>query len=281
LFRGQRVAVVVPAHNEERHIGGTLRSIPAWVDLVVVVDDRSVDGTQDVVRRHASGRIVCVRLTRNLGVGGAILRGYREAHARGAHVIVVMAGDGQMDPADLPTVVAPVVDGSADYVKGDRLTHPDLLHVMPPVRIVGNFALSALTRAVTGYHHLLDSQCGYTALRADFVPRLAGRAVYPRYGFPNDLLAHLAVLGARVADVPVRPVYGSERSGIRWPLAMVTISALLARAWLRRLWESYVRPLVRGDLGLPALPAPSAVGPPAPAPVPVAVADEPVSRQVG
>lgn len=280
MFRGQRVAVVVPAHNEERHIGGTLQTIPAWVDLVVVVDDRSVDGTRGVVHGHASPRLVCVRLERNLGVGGAILRGYAEAHARGAEVIVVMAGDGQMDPADLPAVVAPVADGVADYVKGERLTHPDLLRVMPPVRIVGNFALSALTRAVTGYHHLLDSQCGYTALRADFVPRLVGRPVYPRYGFPNDLLAHLAVLGARVADVPVRPVYGSERSGIRWPLALVTISGLLARAWLRRLWETYVRPLVRGELGGPALPAPGTVSAAPPAAVRV-VADEPASRRAG
>lgn len=283
MFHGQRIAVVVPAHNEERHIGATLRTIPGWVDRVVVVDDRSADGTYEIVRRsieRAGGaRLVCLRLERNLGVGGAILRGYEEAWARGADVIAVMAGDGQMDPADLPAVVAPVALGVADYVKGNRLTDPDLLRVMPPVRIVGNFALSAMTRVVTGYGTILDSQCGYTALRATLVPRLLRRDIYPRYGFPNDLLAHLAVLGARVQDVPVRPVYGTERSGIRWPIAAVTISALLTRAWLRRLWAMYVRPLVRGELGLPALPAASE--PVAPRPATVSVGEDGTRRQAG
>lgn len=281
MYRGQRIAVVVPAHNEERHIGGTVRTIPEWVDLVVVVDDRSVDGTHEVVQRNHSARVACVRMTQNVGVGGAIVRGYEEAWRRGADVVAVMAGDGQMDPADLAGIVAPVVAGEADYVKGERLTDPDLLRVMPPVRIIGNFALSAMTRVVTGYGGVLDSQCGYTALRVALVPALLERDIYPRYGFPNDLLAHLAALGARVVDRPVRPVYGSERSGIRWPLAAVTISALLTRAWLRRLWTMYVRPLLRGELAgdAPALPPADVASQLRPASI--SVHDESARRELG
>ena len=247
MFRGLRVAVVIPAYNEEALIGGTIRGVPAWVDHVVVVDDRSVDGTALAVRRHRSARLVAVHLAENRGVGGAILRGYAEAVELGADVVVVMAGDGQMDPDDLPRLLAPIADGVADYVKGNRLGDRALWSTMPLVRVLGNFALSALTRGVSGYWHLSDSQCGYTAIHRRMIERLADVDVYPRYGFPNDLLAHLAVFGARVEDRPVRPIYGSERSGIRLPQVAFTISGVLARAWLRRLWRTYARPVPLPD----------------------------------
>ncbi len=238
MYRGATIAVVIPAYNEEELLGPTIRSVPEWVDLVVVVDDRSRDGTAEVIQGNGDPRLVALHLESNLGVGGAILRGYEQALRRGAEVIAVMAGDGQMDPHDLPGLLDPIIDDRADYVKGNRLGSRDLLGTMPLVRIIGNFALSYLTRRATGLDHVHDSQCGYTAIRRDLVARLPLLEVYPRYGFPNDLLGHLALLGARVIDHPVRPVYGPERSGIRIPAAAVTISALLVRVW----WRCRVRP---------------------------------------
>lgn len=239
MYRDWTIAVVVPAHNEERHIAETIRSVPAWVDFVVAVDDASTDGTSDVLASFEDVRLHTLRLQPNRGVGGAILAGYDVAVELGAEAVAVMAGDGQMDPADLPKLLDPIVDGRADYVKGDRLDHPDLLRLMPPVRVVGNYALSALTRVVTGYWRVFDSQCGYTAIRAEIIPDLDSEAIYPRYGFPNDLLSHLATLGARVVDCPVRPIYGTEVSGIRLPTVLVTIPPLLLRSWLWRLWTMY------------------------------------------
>ncbi len=234
MIDGHRVGVVVPAFNVAERVGRVISTIPAWVDAVVVVDDGSHDGTARVaagVRRE--GLRVCAHPV-NRGVGAAIATGYRAALADGVDVVAVMAGDGQMDPADLPAILAPVTSGQADYAKGNRLRHRDVLRAMPPARLAGNLALSTLTRAATGLWNVGDSQCGYTAIHARALRAIDLDALWPRYGYPNDLLSALALRGLRVADVTVRPVYEGAPSGVRWRDALVTIPGILARAAARR-----------------------------------------------
>lgn len=233
MMDGARVTVVVPAHDEERLIAQTVRVIPPWVDHIVVVDDGSTDGTAQRVRALGDPRVELRKHARNRGVGAALVTGYQAAFAQKADVVAVMAGDGQMHPDDLSTVVAPVVRGEADYVKGDRLSHPEGRRDMPWLRWMGNHALSLLTRWVTGLP-LRDSQCGYTALSRQGAEQLPLHALWPRYGYPNDLLGHAAAAGLRVRDVTVRAVYGDERSGVRLWHAVVLIPALLLRIALRR-----------------------------------------------
>jgi dolichol-phosphate mannosyltransferase len=228
-----RVAVVVPAYNEARLIGRTLGSIPAFVDLVVVVDDASRDDTSGAAASCDDPRLRVVRHASNLGVGAAIVTGYGSAFEWGADVAAVMAGDAQMDPADLTALLAPVLDGRADYSKGDRLSHPNATRHMPLARLWGNRVLSLLTRLCTGLS-LSDSQCGYTALSRTAYERLPLDRLWPRYGYPNDLLGLLALDGARVADVTVRPVYADERSGIGARHALLVIPLLLLRVAARR-----------------------------------------------
>jgi len=132
----------------------------------------------------------------------------------GVDIVAVMAGDAQMDPEDLPQLLYPVATGRADYAKGDRLSWPDVIRQMPLERFMANHVLSMFTRYTSGYREVRDSQCGYTAISAKMIGLLRFDKIYHRYGFPNDLLAHLHSLGARLAQVPVRPVYGAERSGI-------------------------------------------------------------------
>lgn len=243
-----RVAVVVPAHNEARFIGTALASIPPWVDDVIVVDDGSTDGT--AAEAHASGdpRVQVVQHDHNRGVGAALTSGYRAAFAAGADVAVVMAGDGQMHPEDLPALLAPALGGAADYVKGDRLSHPAVRRVMPRARWAGNQVLSWLTRRATGLN-LHDSQCGYTVLTRRAAERLPLEGLWSRYGYPNDLLGLAAAAGMTVCDVTVRPVYGNETSGVRWWHAAMVIPALLVRVALRRL-----RAQVLGTPVLPPIP---------------------------
>src|SRR5215831_12682233 len=130
MFRGRVVAVVIPACNEADKIAATIRSIPGFVDHVIVVDDGSTDGTAEIARlsdplsppggerARVRGRFEVIAHDRNRGVGAAIATGYARALALDAHATVVMAGDGQMDPADLPRLLTPVVDERADYAKG-------------------------------------------------------------------------------------------------------------------------------------------------------------------
>jgi glycosyltransferase involved in cell wall biosynthesis len=234
MYRQLRVAVVIPAYNEARAIGPTIEGIPAFVDDIIVVDDASQDPTEQRARSAAirSQRSVeIVRHPGNRGVGAAITTGYRQAFARGCDVAAVMAGDGQMDPDDLPALLDPIAEGRAEYVKGNRFLHPEIWKAMPPARIVGNLALSAATRITSGYRHIFDSQCGYTALSRAAVESIDLDALWTRYGYPNDLLSRLAIAGARVVDVPVRPIYGPHwKSGINLRTAVHPIPWVLLRA---------------------------------------------------
>jgi glycosyltransferase involved in cell wall biosynthesis len=224
---------VVPAYREERLIAKTLGSIPSWVDAIFPVDDASPDGTWRAIEEHCAAdgcRIQPQRHRQNRGVGAAIVTGYRAALAAGADVIAVMAGDDQMDPADLENVVDPVLRGLADYVKGNRFAHPER-RSMPLARRMGGALLSALTRVATGLR-VDDTQCGYTALSARVARALPLDELWPRYGYPNDLLGMLAARGASVQQVPVRPVYADEGSGVR-PWHVLSIMAVILRRRLR------------------------------------------------
>src|SRR5438093_5021086 len=164
MLEGKSVAVVVPAYREEELIGPTLGGIPGFVDRVYVVDDASTDGTADRARSFGDSRVVVLAHERNQGVGAAILTGYERALADGIDVTCVMAGDNQMDPAELEQLVRPVARDDVDYAKANRLFTGEAWRVIPRHRYVGNAILSLLTKIASGYWHVADSQSGYTAI---------------------------------------------------------------------------------------------------------------------
>lgn len=228
--------MIVPAFDEAPRIGRMLRGLPPEVDHVIVVDDASRDGTREAALAVADGRVEVVVHPENRGVGAAITTGYRRAEARAASAdaaFVVMAGDDQMDPRDLPALVRPIADGRADYVKGCRFAWPGARERMPFARWVGGWGFSVLTSAAIG-QWISDSQCGYTALAGRASGRLDLAGLWPGYGYPNDLLGQLAVRRLRIVEVPVRPVYADEVSRLRLR-HLPTVTRLVARAWARRM----------------------------------------------
>ena len=229
----------MPAYNEAKLIRGALQGIPSFVDHIIVVDDASIDATAETARAFR-GPVELVEHEHNQGVGAAIATGCRQALLLGADLTAVMAADGQMDPLDLPALLAPLIAGEADYVKGNRLDWAAAGEVMPWHRWLGNHLFSLLTRRAIGLD-VQDSQCGYAAMNRRTQQALDWERLWKGYGYPNDLLSWLTVHGLRVRDVPVRPVYGSEQSGIRLRHVVLIIPFVLARAWLRR----YAR---RGEL---------------------------------
>lgn len=235
MWRDHKITVVVPAFREEKLLPTTLETMPDYVDHIIVVDDGSTDQTFQIARRWAQqdGRIEALRLGFNYGVGRAITAGYERALAHDADVVAVMVADAQMDPADLPDVLAPVVEGRADYSKGDRLSHGDRSK-MPTIRRLGTALLARITGAVAGQPDLRDSQCGYTAISASMLRQLPLDELYPSYGYPNDLLLRLAERDARIAQPRVRPVYADEISGLKITSVALPISAILLRGILRR-----------------------------------------------
>ena len=241
MIEGRRVIVVVPAFEEERLVGGVIRTMPSFVDRILVVDDGSGDRTSEEARAVGDRRVEVIRHARRRGVGAAIASGYRVAaderpnEREPAHphdAIAVMAGDGQMDPEDLRRVVLPIVRGEADYVKGDRFGDRATRAAMGLPRWFGGQVFSRLTGLAIG-QRVSDSQCGYTAIGRRMLRAVDLEKLWPSFGYPNDLLGILAACGGRITEVPVRAVYGSERSKLRLR-HLPPIFFLVARAAVRR-----------------------------------------------
>jgi glycosyltransferase involved in cell wall biosynthesis len=243
MYLDNKIGVVVPDYNEARQIGRVLETMPDFVDHIVVVDDVSQDNTVEIV--EACGlkdpRIVLIQHQANQGVGGAIASGYKWARDNDMDVAVVMAGDGQMNPDDLPKILEPVVCGQVDYAKGNRLFTGEAYQKIPQVRYFGNAFLSLLTKIASGYWHIADSQAGYAAISKKGLHTIDWDRMYKRYGQPNDLLVRLNVAGMRVIDVPIDPVYNiGEESGIRIKKVVFTISWLLIKMFFWRMKEKYI-----------------------------------------
>jgi glycosyltransferase involved in cell wall biosynthesis len=241
MLDGKRVAVVVPAFDEERLVGETIRGIPEFVDSILVVDDASRDGTAAAAEGVGDARVQVLRHESNAGVGAAIATGYRRALEQEIDVTCVMAADNQMDPMELRELVQPVARDEVEYAKANRLVSGEAWKVIPRTRYLGNAGLSLLTKIASGYWHVADSQAGYTALSLTALRRLELDELYPRYGFPNDVLLHLNVQNARVRDVPSRPIYHvGESSGIRLRSVVPRISWLLLKGFWWRMGQKYV-----------------------------------------
>jgi glycosyltransferase involved in cell wall biosynthesis len=239
------IGVVVPCYNEDHLIGQVVETMPNFVDCIYLIDDCSTDHTRHIIEEyantHSSSNIKGIFLDKNQGVGAAIAAGYKAAREDNMDVTVVMAGDAQMDPDDLESIILPVINDQCDYTKGNRLFSGQAWEMIPRIRYLGNAMLSLLTKIASGYWHISDSQSGYTAINLKALETIDWDKMYKRYGQPNDLLVRLNIYNFRVRDVPIRPVYGiGEKSGIK-PLRMIPkLSWLLFRLFWYRMFHKYV-----------------------------------------
>jgi glycosyltransferase involved in cell wall biosynthesis len=275
MYKGQTVAVVVPAYNEAGLVGEVIDTMPDLVDRAYVIDDCSTDGTWEEIRRHAAlangnrprakaavngeatgefaseatgefasestgDFVVPIRKESNGGRGSCVTLGYRRALEDGFDVVAVMDGDGQMDPAVLDRILDPVVEGWADYAKGDRMHHRHTREGMSQWRAFGNALLSFLTKLSSGYWQTSDSQNGYTAISRQALERIPFEDLYDDYGFLNDVLTTLNVHQMRVANVPHEAVYGDEQSTIKYRTFVPKLSSLLLRNFVRRVTQRYM-----------------------------------------
>jgi glycosyltransferase involved in cell wall biosynthesis len=217
--------------------------MPEYVDHLIIVDDLSKDRTVEKVKtlQAKNSKIVLIAHEINQGVGGAIASGYKWARDNGMDMAVVMAGDGQMNPDDLPALLEPVATGAADYAKGNRLFTGEAFRKIPTIRYFGNGFLSLLTRIASGYWNVADSQSGYTVINKKALHAIDWNRMYKRYGQPNDILVRLNVENFKVMDVPVEPVYNvGEKSGIRIHKVIFTIGWLLVKLFFWRMKEKYI-----------------------------------------
>ncbi len=240
-YKDKRIGVAVPAYNEEKLIGNTLSTIPDYVDKVYVVDDCSTDRTGEIAKGFAKDpRFVYIRHEVNKGVGAGIISGYKRAMEDEMDIVAVMAGDNQMDPDQLPSLLDPIVEGKADYTKGNRLLNSEFRKGMSKWRTLGNSILTFLTKVGSGYWHITDPQNGYTAISKKGLERVDPGTIYPWYGYCNDLLVRLNVYSLGVQDVIMPARYGEEKSKIRYGKYIPKVSWLLLKDFFWRLKMKYV-----------------------------------------
>jgi glycosyltransferase involved in cell wall biosynthesis len=235
---------VVPAYNEEKLIGQVIHTMPEFVDKIVIVNDCSKDRTSDIVKELQEilpDRIILIEHVSNQGVGGAIVTGYKWCRDHLMDVSVVMAGDAQMAPSDLPALLEPVISGETDYAKGNRLISGEAWTKIPRIRYLGNASLSLLTKIASGYWHVADSQTGYTAASLKVLQTLDLDNIYKRYGMPNDILVRLNIYNFRVRDVEIHPIYGiGEKSGFNAILIIPRILWLIITLFIKRMNQKYI-----------------------------------------
>lgn len=242
VYRGKKIGVAVPAYNEESLIGETLRGIPEYVDRIYVCNDGSTDKTAEIVKEFMKkdDRIFLINHEKNMGVGKSIIDCYKKGIDEGMEIMVVMAGDNQMDPKEMPKLLDPIIEGKADYTKGNRLYSKDAITGMSKWRLFGNAILTILTKIASGYWHISDPQNGYTAISRKALLTLPLDDVFPWYGYCNDLLVKMNVYGLRVIDVPIPARYGSEKSKIKYGKYILKVSWLLFRDFFWRLKVKYI-----------------------------------------
>ncbi len=243
MYKNKNIAVVIPAYNEGYLIDKTLQGIPSFVDRIIVVQDGSSDNTLERIqnRQKSDSRIYLVNHPQNKGLGETLIDGYlASASTPDIDITAIMAGDNQMDPMDLSGLLDKIIDYPYDYVKGNRLLHQDVKTSMPRHRLLGNAALTILTKFATGYFFLMDPQCGYTAIKNEVLRKIPIQNMTKGYGYNADILCMLNIRGFKVTDHTVSPIYKDEKSKIKLLKYIRKTSGLLFSLFFRRLWQRYI-----------------------------------------
>lgn len=249
MYRDQRIALVIPAYNEQRLIRPTLGEVPALFDRIIVVDDASTDDMPAVVRECMArdARIEAIRHETNRGPGAAIATGYKRVLDAGDDIAVVCGGDHQMPLDEVDRLLDPLIDDRADYVKGNRFMHHSrslalIPGAMPKTRVIGNMIITMLTKIASGYYKIADVVEGFTAINREGLERVDWDGAWPGYGYPMDFLIRLNAYGLRTLDVPRSAIYrpGERQSQIKGLRYALRVSPMLVRGFFWRLWTKYV-----------------------------------------
>jgi glycosyltransferase involved in cell wall biosynthesis len=243
MYKNKKIAVIVPAMNEEALLPATLKGIPSFVDRIIVINDGSTDRTLDIINdfQKKSRKIIVINHEVNQGLGQSLIDGYLSSRDDALlDYTAVMAGDNQMHPDDLKILLDRIIEKDLDYVKGNRLLHAEVLERMPRYRLLGNSVLTILTKFATGYYNIMDPQCGYTVIKNTSLAKIPIHHMKKGFGYNADLLCMLNIQGCKVDDVEIRPVYGMEKSKIKLRKYIPGISVLLVRLFFQRLWKRYI-----------------------------------------
>lgn len=247
MYREKKIALVIPAYNEEKLIKPTLERVPELIDKIYVIDDCSTDNQYEVILQCAEkdSRVECLRHETNQGPGGAIITGYLKSSNDGYDITVVVGGDNQMPLNEAPHLLDPIVDGKAHYTKGNRFLLgqlDDTLEKMPKIRLIGNWMVTALTKIASGYYKIMDFVDGFTAISKEAIDLIDWRKAWKRYGYPMDFLIRMNGYGFKAMDIPRTAIYvqGERQSQIKGFKYFLQVTPMIIRGFLWRLRFKYL-----------------------------------------
>lgn len=238
-YNYSKCAVVIPAYKVSDSILSVVNTIPDWIDYIIVIDDACPESSGKIAENSGRKNLKVIYHERNLGVGGAVITGYRYALDLGCDIVIKMDGDGQMDPAYLKPLIEPLLKNNADYTKGNRFKYFSSLKEMPRLRLLGNSALSFLIKAVSGYWNIMDPTNGYTAIHQRVLKRLNLEMIAKRFFFESDMLINLNILNAVVMDIEIPSRYGTEKSNLRIRRILLDFPPRLLKGFIRRIFLKY------------------------------------------
>ncbi|MDD5687991.1 MAG: glycosyltransferase family 2 protein [Elusimicrobia bacterium] len=243
MYRANKIALVIPARNEEKLIIPTLKNVPDYVDKIYVINDASKDSTAELVKNHSDKRVELLSHQKCMGPGAAIITGYKMALKENYDVVAVCGGDNQMPLNQLKNMLDPIIDGKADYSKGNRFIEGgERLSDMPFTRVLGNTIISLLTKIASGYYKIFDVVDGFTAISKKALSVIDWDKAWKRYGYPMDFLVRLNIYGFKVIDVPRETIYiqGARQSQIKGLSYALRVSPMLLRNFFYRLYKRYL-----------------------------------------
>lgn len=242
MYKNMKVGILVPAYNEESHIAEVLKTMPDYVDVVLVIDDHSRDNTSKIVEKimKKDKRITLIRNDVNKGNGYAGRIGFQKLIEMNVDLIGPLAGDGQTEPQYLPRLLDPVVSGVTDFAKGNRFLEPAVYNRMPRYRFIGNIFITMLNKISTGYYSMFDSLNGYYIIRADVLKKINFDKLGDRYEFENSLWVQLNLANARALDVSIPPVYKNEKSKIKLLHVVLPTLWTLQKGFVKRIFYKHV-----------------------------------------
>lgn len=247
MYRGKKISLVIPAYNEAKLIKPTLEGVPDVIDRIYVVDDLSPDNQNEVILKCAENdtRITLIKHAINQGPGGAIITGYRQSSKDGHDIAVVVGGDNQMPLNEVRRFLDPLIDGKADYSKGNRFLLSqldDTLAKMPTTRLVGNWLIAIVAKIASGYYKVMDFVDGYTAITKETIDLINWDKAWKQYGYPMDFLIRMNAYSKRVIDVPRTAIYlpGERQSQIKGFKYFLRVSPMLLHGFLWRLRFKYL-----------------------------------------
>lgn len=243
MYKNTKVAVVIPAYNEEKLIATTISKLPGFVDHIIVVNDGSKDATLEVLNelKKKNKKLIVLTNDPNAGIGFTLIRGYKHAiEHTDAEAIGIVAGDDQFDTSYLQPMLDDFIEHELDYVKASRFFHREQFKTMPKYRQVGNVVISLLTKFSTGYYNITDITNGCGFLRRSILQKVNFDLVKHRYDYETSMLTALSIAGAKIRDHAVPAHYGAEKSTIKLlPTVLRNLRAVWTGFW-QRIYYKYI-----------------------------------------